>query len=107
MKVAVYTAIIGGYDDPKPFIGKSVSCDYFLFTDNAKLPDQFKHLSPRMQAKWYKLHPHILFPDYDLAIWIDGSAVVHSYKFVEKMISELGESEMMCFKHPEGRNCIY
>ena len=107
MKIAVYTAIIGGYDDPKPFIPQNVDCDYFLFTDNSRIPDQFKQLSPRMQAKWYKLHPHVLFPDYDLIIWVDGCAYFLSDRFVERMIKEIGDNEIMCCRHPENRNCIY
>lgn len=85
-KMVVYTAIFGGYDhlkDPE-FVDKNI--DYVCYTDNPDLksniweviyvPEPLVKDSPRRSAKIYKILPHEYFPEYDVSVWVDGTATV-------------------------------
>lgn len=62
MRVQVYTAIVGGHDPMRD--------DIHVFTDDL-LGD------PLLSARFYKTCPHILFPDADWTVWIDGNVFLH------------------------------
>jgi hypothetical protein len=109
MRVCVYTAIFGDYDELHSPPRQSVPTDFICYTDSAKLSNprwivvrdlRLPALHPRLRAKWFKTHPHTLFPDgrprsgqhwrltavslmhrYDSTIWIDGSVHVKSADF--------------------------
>ena len=67
----------------------------------APIPDNIKDLSPAKQARWIKLHPHILFPDYEESLWVDGNAEIIGD------INELVSQEGITFiRHPY-RDCTY
>lgn len=135
MRVCVYTAIYGGYDELKPPAPQSAPTDFVCFTDSAtlgasgawrivqdrRLPD----LHPRMRAKWFKTHPHALFPAgrpaasqfapfdprrllrrYDCIVWIDGSIRVTGADFARDMLASLGDAGLAFIRHPD-RDCIY
>jgi hypothetical protein len=106
-RVAVYTAIFGGYDRlwgclPNP------DADFFCFTDDPSLdrmpwktvpsPARFDH--PRLSAKWFKMHPHLALPDYERTIWIDGSIKVRSPEFAGELLRWLGDSGVALLRHP-------
>ncbi|EDN67345.1 conserved hypothetical protein [Beggiatoa sp. PS] len=83
------------------------------FTDNYNLTStiwnivniDFRYKDPRRTAKAFKLFPHILFPKYELSIWIDGSCVVTG-NIMALLNTFCTNSSMSCFPHPK-RNCIY
>ena len=91
----VYSCITGSRDTPlKAFRYIAPDWDYVLFTDNQKLVDakyygmweirplQIHLAEDRRTSRWHKIHPHILFPDYDISIWVDGNVnVISSYIF--------------------------
>ncbi len=105
---AVYTAVTGGYDHIIEPQGKAPELDYIYFSD--ALPDIYKGewtfrkldnplgLSPVKLARWAKMHPCELLPDYDWSIWIDGSICAKSNirEFVELYRKKSG---MICFPH--------
>lgn len=115
-KIAVYTAIIGKYDkleEPK-FV--SPYCDYFIFTD-ADIPTnsvwkkrdlpttkEYLKLGNYQRAKYFKIFPHKLFPEYDYSIWVDGNITIIGdlAPFVDRMRNKA----MAEFKHPNN-DCIY
>lgn len=115
-KIAVYTAIIGKYDKLEEPEFVSPYCDYFIFTDT-KIPDgsiwkkrnlptskEYLALNNYQRAKYFKIFPHKLFPEYDYSIWIDGNITIIGdlTPFVDRM----GTKSMAEFKHPNN-NCIY
>jgi hypothetical protein len=113
---------------------QNVACDFFCFTDSdwpaqvgqwrivtvKPAPD----LHPRMQAKYFKLLSHRVFPNgrlariydhkrifakrqrYDATLWIDGSIQVKSRYFVSEFLSTIGASGWAMFRHPD-RDCIF
>jgi hypothetical protein len=116
MKVCVYSAIYGGYDQIKPIAKQSVECDFLMFIDEEIAHEtqwqtriaKMSLVHPRMNAKFFKVLPHHCSEllKYDVLIWIDGSAEITSGTFVEEVLSQL-KGDLMVFKHPEDRDCIY
>ena len=96
-KIVVYTAVADGYDTIRGHSYVSDQFDYVFSADsfiadrNAYHWDirpmiEFDHSDPTMKARYYKLHPHLLFPDYDFSIWIDGTWDI-SGPHLEKMVN--------------------
>lgn len=88
MRIAVITAIFGGMESPKPFCPQSVECDRIVITEENS-PYPLPNIPPRLQAKFFKLQAHRLWPQYDAFVWIDGNIEVTSPDFVKEMISRL------------------
>jgi hypothetical protein len=113
MRVAVYTAIAGDYDPLRehPSIG---DVDWIAFTDRpvdrARTDWEWRPLEidpsdgPRQRAKWYKINTHLLLPEYDRTLWIDGSVQLHDGDFVKRALES--ESAWTLFPHPD-RDCVY
>ena len=71
------------------------------------LPQEYQALDPNRRAKWFKLHPHKLFPDFKYSIWIDGNVTVVGN--VNKLITEniiKGGNLWAVFPH-RSRTCIF
>jgi len=82
----VYTAIYGSYDTLKKIPKQTIKADYVCFTDDISeikkeddtwmmVEQKFSYYEnikhPRLQAKYFRMHPHVLFPKYDYTLWID------------------------------------
>lgn len=104
MRIAVITANIGGIDEVIPMVDQSVSCDYFLFTEN-NLPYPLVSLDSRMRGKYLKINTH-RFLSHDVFIWIDGRVEITSPFFVEMMIQKLKGNDVVISKH-EYRHNVY
>jgi hypothetical protein len=78
----VFTAITGGYDEPKHIAVVDEDTDYICYSDNPQLrlppPWTFRPLaatqrSPRVTARWHKILPHRHLAAYRHSIWVDGN----------------------------------
>jgi len=111
-KIAVITAIAGGFDhlhDPEHYEN---NVDYFAYIDSDEKSDiwdvtkiEYTHFKqPRMTAKIYKILTH-RYCDYDYTVWIDGSIGIRGS--VTEMVDKfLKDADMALFKH-KMRNCVY
>jgi hypothetical protein len=56
-------------------------------------------INPSMEAKRYKVLPHLFFPDEPITTWVDANIAV---KVDDERIEErfLGKADMAIFKHP-------
>ena len=135
MRVAIYTAVFGDYDELKEVPTQDVECDLICFTDRPKarrgncwrvMPVARKReLHPRMQAKYYKIMSQEIFPGgrlafrydpasalrfsrprYDVTIWIDASLLIRSRSFARDISGFIGPSGWAMFSHPR-RDCIF
>jgi GT2 family glycosyltransferase len=83
--VAVYTAITGGYDNILFHEHLMPKADYHLFSDGVgndsfvfkNRPVPYFEEDPTRSARFVKTHPHLLFPGYKVAVWIDGNILVN------------------------------
>lgn len=115
-RVAVYTCIFGNYDAVKPIGCKSKYCDYYIITDQAvdeksgwkklavAFPEELQDASPVLRNRYCKMHPHILFPEYDYSIYMDGSIVIYADIF--PLLGRMGEKILGMYAH-SSRDCIY
>lgn len=93
MKIQVYTAITGGFDPDRDDITCFRSYDRFV--------------SSRMNAKIYKIMPHLFFPDAEITIWLDGNIRFAPGINIEQFVDDfLGPYDMALFNHP-WRDCAY
>ena len=115
-RIAVYTAVFDAYDE----IAEPRFCpdnvDYRIVT-NGPMPEGsvWKRLeppggipaeavTPTEKNRWCKMHPHILFPEYDYTIYIDGCFTVFSD--VTPFIRPLERFPLATFRHND-RRCAY
>lgn len=121
MKIAVVTAIYGGYDKPKP-LPDTLGASAYLYTDDqavadaaadlgwwpivAEAPTGDVDLTPMLKAKYWKTHPLIAAPGYDVSIWLDGSMTILEPAFVQLCLDALGNDDLSMTPHPE-RRCIH
>ena len=112
----VYTSIVGGYDaliDPDVI---SDGFDYICFTDSADLtsdvwqirpmPEETDSLPLVKKQRYVKVNPHIVLPEYDVSIWVDGNIQIKGdmNKFIDESVED--GCSIYVPKHPS-RNCTY
>lgn len=111
--VIVYSAIYGGYDPvlyPAPRIG---GVDYVCFTDDPDLSgdgwtvlvEERPEPHPRMRAKWFKIHPHLVFPDAERTLWLDGSHKILDAAGIFRSLLCAQDTGIAAHHHP--RRCVY
>lgn len=130
-KIAIYSAIYGYHDELKAQIEQTYPVDYILFTDNEKLntqdtnwtirydkrsdtiPEEVKSKykkndwnKHRLEAKFYKCNSHLVLPEYDITLWIDGSAIIKSPNLIKFLLRKCIFKDAVFITHPE-RNNIY
>jgi hypothetical protein len=106
-RVAIYTAIFGGYDQliEQPEIS---GVDYVCFTDDPDMRSsqwdvrraRARYPHPRMSAKWFKALPQKALPEYSTTIWIDGGTRLLTPDFADVVLTALGDGVIALFKHP-------
>lgn len=115
-KIAVYTAVFGGYDTMCVSQCLNDNTDYFYLSDikPRELPEYYHWIdagniipdyitSPIKRNRFIKMHPHLFLKNYTYSIYIDGNVRIKSdlSNFLTK--SRTGIS---VFMHPM-RECIY
>lgn len=117
-KIAIYTCVIGNYDNIYDPLYVNKNCDYYLITDNANLntsvwtkkiitQDVIEECNnnPFLINRYYKMHPHKIFNDYDYAIYIDGSIEIVSD--LSDCINLINENVGIALHEHRSRSCIY
>lgn len=114
-KIVIYTAISSNYNVLLSPSVTSKSFKYICFTDNYYIekitnntvweirpfPKHILKLDPTRKNRYIKTHPHILFPDYDISVYIDGNIDILS-----DISNIIDTNKIKCLKHSV-RNCIY
>lgn len=84
-KKVIYTCITGNYDNLIQHNYIDYDYDYVCFTDSADLLRigsfgvwtikqlEYSEYDNTRNNRWHKMHPHILFPDYEESIYVDGN----------------------------------
>ncbi len=113
-RIAIYSAIIGNYDSLKIPEWVDPAFDYILFTDQPQpgnglwdiRPNPILHCSDARASRYVKMHPHLLLPEYDLAIWIDANVMI--LDDIKPLIDDFlaSNDSVGAVRHPH-RNHIY
>lgn len=106
MRVAVVSAVFGGYDEPV-FVKQSVDCHHVVVSDGAVVVSrQVEHVvvdrgnvDPRLAGKFVKCRPWE-FVDADVFVWLDGS-IFPDVGLVERMLDDLGDGDVAFHRHPD------
>ena len=118
-KKVIYSAMIGGYDNIIPIVvSKDWDCIMFTDTPEENLPKNtgWKFVKADMSLgqnnalvnRWYKMHPHLVFPEYEESIYIDANIAVKSFEFIDSRIEELKKAKIhISMPQHLQRNCIY
>ncbi len=111
-RIAVYTAVSGGYDKLKAPEVIAPDCDYFVFSDFPVVsevwqwrPLPYADADPTRSARFIKLHPHLLFEDYELSIWLDANLQILG-DIVEFRQDLPAQDCVATWQHPH-RACVY
>ena len=115
-RLAVYTVLYGDYDKIKPVGFKSPQCDFFIITDqdvdgslgwkkiDATLPEELKDASNSVKNRYFKMHPDVLFPEYEYSLYLD--ATIEPEYDLFPLLGRMGEKFIGMFRHGS-RDCIY
>ncbi len=112
-RMAVFTAVIGGYDTVREPTVIDPAADYFLFTDGEvpagsvwqKRSFDFAAADATRMARFVKTHPHRYFPEHDWSIWMDGNLRLAALP--EDFVSEENaDGDIIAWHHPD-RDCVY
>ena len=111
MRVALVTAIFGGYDTLKGLPDGHGFDDAVCITDNPGMTApgwttrvEPEHRFPALVAKRPKMEPH-KFVDADLWVWVDGQIQVQP-GLADFARDSIGDGYVAAFQHPE-RSCLY
>lgn len=87
-RIAVYTAVFGNYDSVQEPLFCPDNVDHFIFTDGdippkskwVKLPWEGLMDAAQMTGteknRYLKMHPHLLFPDHEYSVYVDGNILI-------------------------------
>jgi hypothetical protein len=106
MRTVLYTALFGGSDTLKPAPPGPDRC--LCFTDDRALSGHGWEMAystvahPRRAARALKTGAHLLFPEADRIVWVDGSMTITDWPH---LVRDVGEAELACLPHPDRATC--
>lgn len=115
-RIAVYTCIIGNYDRLNEPLVTPDNIDYYAITDfEIDSKSAWKRINPNdykeafgldriSQNRYFKFHPHVLFPEYEYSIYVDGNFRICT-DFTEH-VNRISKKGIGHFMHSK-RNCAY
>jgi hypothetical protein len=118
MNLTVYSCITGGYDNLKHLLDSHTDpkIKYVLFTEGPAVagtaweirPAVWQHeTSSQRTSRFHKLNAHILFPEAELTMWIDGALQIKPDAQLWGVAELMPKNcDVVTFKHPQ-RDCVY
>ena len=117
-KTAVYTCIVGAYDELRQPVVLDAGFDFICFVGRGEksaprigaweireLPQTLGDAT--LDARWAKTHPHVLLPDYGASVWIDGNiALLDGSLFAAAQAKAAEGVKFSGVPHPD-RDCTY
>jgi hypothetical protein len=105
----IYTVLTGGYDHLQQPRVIDPDWDYVCFGDRdgqdgvwklQRIPFEGSNV---MRARWAKMHPHVLFPDYSYSVFMDANLCVIGPEFYVKLNNAV---PLAILEHPQ-RDCVW
>ena len=117
-RIAIYTCIIGGYDELQQprvleegfdficYVGKGEKTQERIGVwEIREIPESLGE--PALDARWPKMNPHLLLPEYECSVWIDGNiALLDGTLFRAAHIKAAAGVKYSGVTHPD-RDCTY
>ena len=107
-KYVIYTVIVGNYDNVPDFGVIDERFDYIIFSDSIPAgkagiwevrPIPYTNEIKTKTARWVKMHPEELLPEYEYSLWIDACVNIKSSYIYERFVS-LAESHCLISSNP-------
>ena len=102
-EITIYSCITNNRDTIKP-VFKKENYSYVMFTDLVSdhpdweiRPLQFKEKCPILTARLHKHLPHILFPNKEITLWIDGTHWI--YNPIDSLLDLVKTSSIAASNH--------
>jgi len=114
-RVAVYTALTGGYETAYEIIADTGNAEAVFFSDDPataaprgfmlRVPN-YVAPEPVRTARFVKLHPHVWFQNHDWAIWCDAN--IHFHGDLEAYVDIVRQAGVDCgfIRHPVRVNML-
>lgn len=117
-RVAIYTSITGGYDHLLQPHVLSDEYDFICFVGRGEKRAEhdgvweireleFEAESPQLVSRYAKMHPHLLLPEYEASVWIDGNIEILDGSLYEAARLKLASGETYCGVPHPSRDCVY
>jgi len=115
MKKVIYTVLTGGYDRLAQPGVIHPDYDYICFTDAGEGRDgawelqriPFETPDPVTRARYCKLQPHVVLPEYDISVFMDANLCITGDGFYEAVEKALAAGTPIAgLPHPE-RDCVF
>ena len=113
---AIYTAMIGGYDEIKQPMVVDDRFDYILFSNEIKedrvgiwqvKPIPYYNEDNTRVCRYVKTHPNELLPEYEFSIWMDANLQICTSFVYERAIELHNEGFAISSMWHLTRHCIY
>lgn len=112
-RMVVYTCITGGYDELLEPLVTEPGVDYICVSCTPPQPGSvWRHLplppdtgDAVATSRYVKMHPHILFPQHDISIYVDGN--IKLLAPVAELASESMRHASIALYGHTFRNCVY
>ncbi|MBI9020706.1 MAG: DUF616 domain-containing protein [Verrucomicrobia bacterium] len=116
MKVVCYTVLVGGYDTLRDPSYLSENWDYVCFTNQPLKTCSVWKARPLKKVidadairtcRWHKMHTHLLFPEYELSIYIDANVQITGPHLESRLNQFITDNTLLALPpHPQ-RTCVY
>ncbi|QTE72670.1 DUF616 domain-containing protein [Clostridiales bacterium FE2011] len=118
-RIAVYTAVFSSYDELQEPKFLPDNCDFYVFSDSVTIPEssawktkelpdsvqnEMRFFSPVEKNRYLKMHPDLLFPEYDYSVYVDGNLML--YTDPTEYINRLSKYGISFYTHYR-RCCVY
>lgn len=117
-KIAIYTAVIGGYDHIPRHLVSFDNVDYILYVDDEsryqeyrpqydvrEIPQEIVQKGKIYANRYFKFHPSEFLKGYDYAIYLDGNVRIISD--VRPFVNYCSEATGLAMHAHRERDCIY
>lgn len=105
--LVIYTAVTGNYDNLSAVTPED-NVNYLCFTDSefqGAIPEPWKQivlpeskLSNKDLARYCKLNPHLLLPQYQHSVWVDGNIIIRG-GIKEHALDILSINDIAAYEH--------
>lgn len=115
----VYTCLTASYDNLFIHTYYNKDWDYICFTDNTELiklgrfgiwqikPLHYSELDNTRNARWHKIHPHILLHEYSYSLYLDANVDIRTPYIFACVDKVLYENIKFSIPNHFVRDCIY
>ena len=106
----IYTVLTGGYDRLEQPAVVSPDWDYICYGDHDGKDGVWQLRTipfegcPVIRARWAKMHPHILLPEYSCSVFMDANLRISAPEFYETLLGS--QAGIAILEHPE-RDCVW